>query len=369
MASTDRTERLTVLWLVRGLGPGGMERLLLTHARVGDHTRFRYLLAYLTERPVTLADEFRDAGVEVISAVSSPPMAAAKIRRIVTSREVDIVHAHAPLPASIVRVVARTTRPRPAVLTTEHNSWGCYRPATRLVNALTTPLDDARLAVSRAAALGGPAWLMRPPSDVLIHGLVPRDSVVDPAPIRSEIGLDPLVPLGVVVANHRPEKAYDTLFDALSRLGEDAPKFHLVAAGGGPLLENHRRLVAARRLEGTITVLGHRNDVPELLAAADGFMLSSRFEGLPVALMEAAAAGLPVVATRVGGIDDVLRGPAAEFLVDPDSPTQLADALVRWASDPSGRDRVAQATAAIASMFDGRRAVRAQEALYERLRR
>ena len=172
------------------------------------------------------------------------------------------------------------------------------------------------------------------------------------------------------VANHRAEKDYDNLINATALLmAEEEPEADhpasviVVAAGAGPLLESARRRAAALGLDGRLHLLGHRDDVGSLMAAADAFVLASRFEGLPVALMEATSAGLPVVATRVGGIPEALGGEASELLVPPQNPEALAAALTRL-RDPEVRRRLGDASKVAARQFDASHAVRAQESIY-----
>jgi glycosyltransferase involved in cell wall biosynthesis len=373
-AERRRDGRISVLWLARGLGPGGMERLLVTHARLGDADRFRYLAAYLTERPRSLRGELEAAGVGVFSLSDRPLGAARRLRSLLVKEKVDILHAHSPMPAAIGRVVARSLRPRPRLAYTEHNSWACYGAATRLANAATYPLDDVHLAVSADAASSAPNLLARPRAQVLVHGL-PEPLGQEPLTrssegLRRELGVADDAIMVLCVAHHRAEKDYDNLIDALALLtareqradGGLAP-VTVVAAGAGPLLDNARRRVAKLGLEKRLLLLGHRDDVGALMAAADGFVLASRFEGLPVALMEATAAGLPVVATAVGGIPEALAGGAGELLVPPQDPEALAEALARLA-DPDLRRRLGDASSLAATGFDASHAVDAQEAIY-----
>ena len=361
--------RTTVLWLARGLGPGGMERLLVTHARLGDAERFRYLAAYLTERPRSLRGELEAAAVTVVPLGEQPFGAARRLRSLLVREEVDIVHAHSPMPAAIGRVAARTVRPRPKVVYTEHNSWACYGPPTRVANAITYPLDDVHLAVSADAAGSAPSLLARPRAQVLVHGLpeplreVP--AAQSRAELRKQLGVADETVMVLCVANHRVEKDYDNLMDAMVLLmAEEGSEIDgpisvtVVAAGAGPLLDGARRRARAMGLEGRLQLLGHRDDVGSLMGAADAFVLASRFEGLPVALMEATTAGLPVVATEVGGIPEALAGGAGELLVPPQNPEALAAALDRL-RDPVVRRRLSDASRAAAMQFDASQAVTA----------
>ena len=373
-ARDPRDCRITVLWLARGLGPGGMERLLVTHARLGDTQRFRYLAAYLTERPRSLRGEMEAAGVGVFTLGEQPLSAARRLRSLLISEDVDVVHAHSPMPAVVGRVVARTVRPRPTLVYTEHNSWACYGAPTRLANAATYPLDDVHLAVSADAASSAPNLLARPRAQVLVHG-IPEPLGESPdarsaRQLRHELGVAEDGVMVLCVANHRVEKDYENLIDAMAllvereqRAGESTARVTVVAAGAGPLLDEARRRAAASGLEGRLRLLGHRDDVGALMAASDGFVLASRFEGLPVALMEATTAGLPVVATAVGGIPEALTGGAGELLVPPQNPEALAEALARLA-EPEVRRRLGEASRLVATRFDASHAVQAQESIY-----
>jgi glycosyltransferase involved in cell wall biosynthesis len=102
----------------------------------------------------------------------------------------------------------------------------------------------------------------------------------------------------------------------------------------------------------------------DLLAAADMFCFASRNEGLPVALMEAYALGLPVVATRVGGLPDVVEDGGSGLLVDPEDPAALADAVRSLADDPDRRAKMGERAAELATRFDAGVAVRRLEEVY-----
>ena len=132
----------------------------------------------------------------------------------------------------------------------------------------------------------------------------------------------------VMVANLREEKGHDTLIDAAPRILAMRPDVIFSIVGDGPLRETLRERVAARGLGRSFEFTGERHDVPALLAASDIFVLPSRSEASPNGVIEAMAAGLPVVASRVGGIPELVESGVSGVLVDPDRPATLADALV-----------------------------------------
>lgn len=371
----DRPTDLTrVLWVGKGLGPGGMERLLVHHANVGDRERFEYAAAYVVERPNSVIPELQAAGVAVhrLDHRLGPVDWGRSLRRLVRRERIDVVHLHSPALAAVARPALRTLRRRPAVITTEHNSWDCYSWPTRIANVATYPLDDARIAVSDDAVDSVPRPL-RGTSEVLVHGIdlggariPPEEAEVARSDVRRELGLADDALIVLVVANHRAEKGWDVLLDAASIVAARTDDVVFLGVGHGQLEEHHRAEVARLGLGGSVRLLGFRNDVRRLIAAADVFALASRQEGLPVAVMEAMAGGRPVVAPDVGGLGEAVTERSG-VLVAPEDPVALADALLTVLSDADLRERLGTAAAADAARFDVRRAVSELEGIYRRL--
>lgn len=364
-----------VLWLAKGLGPGGMERLLETHARFGNRGEFEYFAAYLVERPNSVVDALEADGVACTKLGNGRDLDlrwARELRSFVRRFRIDVVHVHSPMVAAIARPALRSMRRRPAIVYTEHNSWGCYSLPTRLANAATYGLDDAQVAVSPAAARSAVGPLKRR-VDVLIHG-IDIESVARRAPQReakrAELGVEPDTVVVITVANLRHEKAYDVLLKAAAQATADRSDLLFLSVGQGPLAEEMEGRCARLGMgRDKFRFLGYRDDVHDLLAAADVFCLSSRHEGLPVALMEAYALGLPVVATRVGGLPDVVEHGRSGVLVAPEDPGALADAIVAVAADPGGRANMRRRASELAQQFDSRVAVRRLEAVYAEVSR
>ena len=364
------TAPIRVLWLAKGLGPGGMERLLATHARVGDRERFDYFAGYLVERPQSVIPALEALGVESIRLGDGRdvgPGWVRDLRDLVRVKAIDVVHSHSPFVAAMARPALRLMRRRPSLVYTEHNSWDCYSLPTRLANALTYPADDAQLAVSPAAARSAVGPLGRR-VEVLLHGIDveavgARRAQRDTA--RADLGVDDDAVVVVTVANLRKEKAYDVLLAAAARASAARDDLVFVSVGQGRLMAEMAARRDELRLGDRFRFLGYRDDVPDLLAAADVVCFSSRHEGLPVALMEACAIGRPVVATRVGGLPDAVEDGGSGVLVNPEDPSALADALLALAADRPWREKMGARALELARRFDSRRAVRRIEAVYE----
>lgn len=356
---------LRVLWLIRGLGPGGAERLLVAHACAGSEG-FSYEVAYQVAGKDQLVGELEAAGV-VVHRLAGPTWPLA-LRRLVAEREIDVVHSHSPVMAVGARLALRLLpgRRRPRLVYTEHNRWEAYRGPTRYANALTFGLDHVTWAVSEEARSSVAAPL-RKRVRTIHHGVdaaAVRAAAGDRAEVRRGLGIGPEEPMVVQVANYRREKAHDVMVAAAKLLADQGHAVRILLVGQGPLQAEVEGLIAAQGLEDHLRVLGFRQDVAAVLAASDALVLSSDHEGLPVAIMEAFALGVPVVSTAVGGIPEAITDGVEGLLVPPRDPAALAAAIDRITTDGDLRRRLGQGSARRASAFDARTVTAGIEELY-----
>jgi glycosyltransferase involved in cell wall biosynthesis len=169
----------------------------------------------------------------------------------------------------------------------------------------------------------------------------------------------------LTVANLRAEKAHEVLLQAASAMLSRHPHLQFQIAGDGPRLGELRALASALGIADRVTFLGHREDVPALLAQADAFVLPSRSEAFPNGAIEAMAAGLPVVASAVGGLLDLIEPGRTGLLVPPDDPLALADALDGLVRAPArGAALGAAARDDVVRRYSFERMVRSFETLY-----
>ncbi|KGN34708.1 lipopolysaccharide biosynthesis protein [Knoellia sinensis KCTC 19936] len=363
---------MKVLWLIKGLGPGGAEQLLVSTARVADHRRFAYQVAYMRRDKDHLVSRLADAGVSV-RLLSSGRLGRllwpVRLRHLMRSH--DVVHAHSPLMAGVARLVAKTipSGSRPVTVSTEHNVWGNFSPPTRLLNATTAVLDSQRWAVSEEVRRS--MWRpLRKKTDALVHGIVQSDALLEEgvrARIRRSLGIPEGAIVGITVANLRKEKDYPNLLQGARIALQSRDDLIILAVGQGPLADEISSLHARLGLGDKVRLLGYRTDVPELLAASDIFVLASAFEGLPVSIMEAMHAGLPVVATAVGGVPEAVTEGRTGLLVEARDASSLAQAVVALASDAALRARMSVAAREDSKVFDIRTAVTEQERRYAEL--
>jgi glycosyltransferase involved in cell wall biosynthesis len=365
-----------VLWLMKGLGLGGAERLLALMAPKLDPERFEVEVAYLLPWKNAFVPDLERAGIGVTcldARRTVDPRWVVRLRKLLAARRIDLVHTHSPVPAAAARLlVAEQVR----LLHTEHNVWDRYRWPTYAANAATYGRNDAVLAVSDGVAdsVRRPRWLPTasyPPVETLLHGVDIDDARRGPEArhaARERLGLPADVPVIGNVANLTPKKDHATLLDAVVRLRPAHPDLVVLLIGTGPLESDLRERVAQLGIEGNVRFLGMRDDVLDLLSGLDVFVLSSRYEGLPISMLEAMAAEVACVLTRVGGIAEAVADGREGLLVPAGDPEALARALGQALADPALRRRLGTAARErVQREFSIDRAVRTLEARYTTL--
>ncbi|MDR3670273.1 MAG: glycosyltransferase [Holophaga sp.] len=264
---------------------------------------------------------------------------------------------------------------------------GTTRIKTRLREQFyrrTEPLIAMTVANSKAAAsaLTAQGILSARKTCVIPNGLI-LDQFPHPAgraEVRAALGVEDHEFLWIAVGNLRPAKDYPTLLEAAARCAKARPGFRLTIVGGGagadlkpaadaPYAEGLRQRAAALGLDPAVAFLGSRADVPWLLRAADAFVLSSAWEGMPNTVMEAMASGLPVVATDVGDVRELVEEGRSGSMVPAQQPEALAERML--AMMDLGRDALAAqgawARQRIRDRYENERVVDQWEALFRQL--
>jgi len=263
----------------------------------------------------------------------------------------DVVHWHAAR-AHALGAIASLLAPGPAKVLSRRVDFRVRRSiGSRLLYALPV---DAIVAISHgvAVALGesgvDPARVQVVPSGI---DLTPFEEPFDRAAIRSRLGLNGTDVLALQVAALAPHKSQTTLLKAVALIRPRHPSLRVWVAGEGPLRASLEREHAALELGESVRLLGFRDDVADLLRAADFFVISSYLEGLGTSILDAMAAGLPVVGTRVGGIPEAVKDGVSGILVPPTDPRALGEAMATLAGDPSLRARYGEAGRSLAEGF------------------
>ena len=304
--------------------------------------------------------------------------AIARLRRLFRAWRPDVVHAHGLRAGALGAIALAFVRPtvhhaRPALVVTVHNApaaggvtGAVYRVlelivARRAACVLCVSPDlEERMRAAGARRVGHapvPAFAV-PALAATQQAATPR--AVSPGAVPAAAGRPVVLAVGRLAA----QKGFGTLLEAAARWGDIQPEPLLVIAGEGPLEAELKSQATRLRLE--VSFAGQRDDVPALLAAAAVFVLPSLWEGQPLILQEALAAGVPVVATRVGGTPQ-LTGEDAALLVPPGDSARLAEAVRAVLTDPGLAARLRQAVAARAQALPtAEDAVAVAQAEYDR---
>jgi glycosyltransferase involved in cell wall biosynthesis len=365
------SKRIRVLWLIKGLAPGGAERLLVAAAQAHDPARVELHAAYLVPSLNHLADELERSGVEVSCLRMTHEIDlrwVLRLRLMMLHGGFDVIHSHSPYVAGFARLVTKSlpVSTRPIHVSTEHTVRQMLSVPTRLICATTAFLDDAQLAVSTAVR-DSTSQRLAPEPQVLHHGIELEEVQrrrINRDEMRRKLNLSSADVVIGTVANYRPEKAYPVLLKAARIVTTHSDQVCFVVVGHGQLEGEIRRLHTELGLGNRVKLLGFREDAVDVMAACDIFCLASDYEGLPVAVMEALALGLPIVATAVGGIVETIADGVHGSLVAPQAPEALANALIALADDPDTRGRMSLAAKQLSTRFDMRRATAEIERTY-----
>ncbi|MEV8633548.1 glycosyltransferase [Streptosporangium sp. NPDC051023] len=315
--------------VIKSLDVGGAEVLLVERLLAAPATGKRYTVVCQQASSQELPDRLRSAGIGVVDLTPSPRhLRWAHLVRTVRSLRPHVLNVHSPVPASLLRPASRLWSPRPALVSTVHSVR--YRLPTMALDRATGWLDIRTVAVSPQVARAATSWGSRG-LVTRIHGVSvtrQRGWAAEAERTRQEWNVPPDAFLIVHTGNFRPPKNHGLLVEAAARVRELDARAVFLLAGSGPLREQVTRQVAELRLD-NVRLLGHVPDAARLIAAADLLVLSSSYEGLPVVVMEALAAGVPVVSTFVGGVPDLVESEWNGILTAPGDAEALAAAVAR----------------------------------------
>jgi glycosyltransferase involved in cell wall biosynthesis len=362
---------LTIGHVVLSLDVGGLERVVATLARA-QHASGARVVVYCLDRAGALAGPLPAAGVPVRTVERRmrgvDAGAVLRLARMLRADGVGVVHCHnhgAMIYAAVAARLAQSTQ----VVYTVHGAKTSQRKATArflklgLVREVVFVSGDAR-DTARAAGLGG---------DERVHTVVNGvdtssfEGASDGTRVRRELSIASDAPVCGIVARLTPAKDHVTLLDAMVRLRASHPRLHCLVVGDGELRGDLERETRARALNDVVHFLGARGDIADCLAAIDVFVLSSVTEGLAMTLLEAMAAGKPIVATRVGGNPEAIDDGTTGLLVPPGDPAALAAAVAELLDDPARAGRMGAAgRARVRQKFSLEAMVAGYAAIYDR---
>lgn len=348
-ARSTNLRPIKVTYVTNSLGVGGAERMLCDLAIRLDPARFQVEVVCLYKAGTfTALLEPANVPVRVLGLDRRyVPRNWLMTRRALREADPDVVHTHLPasnwyaLPAAYLGRI-------PARISHLQNVYPQWSAKARALDRATRACASVSVACSNlvrdfARDLGYRDEKLR----VIPNGVdtVRFENLPDRVASRRKLGLPGRVPILISVASLYEQKGHRYLLEAMTRVHREHPEAQLLLVGGAEQTRTEalQSTVESLGVGDAVRFLGKRRDVPELLAASDLFVMPSLWEGFPLALLEAGAAALPVVATPVGGVVDVVEDGVTGVLVPPRNPDRLAEALASMLREPSRMQQLGEA--------------------------
>lgn len=337
-ATLDRTDSrqvtspLPVMFVITSMPVGGAETLLVNLIRRMDRSRFAPELCCLKE-PGPLGLQL-SREIPVFSHLLSGKWDVRvlhRLTRLLRSRSIAAIVTVGAGDKMFWGRLAAWRAHVPVVLSAIHSTG--WPDVIGRLNRWLTPLTDSYIGVAAPHGRylidqeGFPPGKVRViPNGVDVQRFHPR---VDGSLIRAELGFTAKTPVAGIVAALRPEKNHALLIEAMAIVRRTVENAQLLIVGDGPERDKLVQLAHQRGIAEAIHFLGTRTDIPELLSAMDVFVLTSQMEANPVSILEAMAAGKPVVAPRVGSIPESVLDGETGYLTEPGNADQVADRLTQ----------------------------------------
>lgn len=373
----DLVNKLNVLFVINVLNVGGAEKLSVQISKRLDKSRFNPMVCALIYGKGALIPLLEENGLKYfcLEKKSGKDLSIAlKIRKILKSENVHIVHTHGQGPLIYTYLGTRMFR-APLFLHSEHINLKMEEPnylKALMINGLIYRSLNGFVGIANHIS-GYYRETFKTISDKVFtipNGIDTRKvkSSKGCRKLHDELGFDADTIIIGNISVLRPQKDHATLIEAMKAVVKKIPNAKLVIAGSGLLAAKLSACVERLGLKDSVLFLGYRQDVDNLLSNFDLFVHSSLYEGLPLCLLEASAAGLPIIATDVTGNNELIEDQKNGLLVSPGDPGELADAIIKVLADRRLAKRLAdEARSLVMARFSVQKMVRRYEDLYLKL--
>src|SRR5450631_1667900 len=347
--TVNRRARLRVLGVVPDIDRGGGAQMAISLLCALDKNRFEVAaVSFYDSADIGRREKLRASGVAMHFLGKRPgmdPRIWGAVRRIVRNFRPDIVHTHLQVMRYVLPSLALNRVPN--VIHTVHRMADRDRGTLdRWVHALAFRMDVRPVAVSQAVQESvGRLYGIRD-CPLILNGVrldTFRDPRVSRATWRKQHGLCEKELVYVCVARLESIKNHALILEAFARGPSQTLRSRLLLVGDGELESDLRRQCTALGIDNRVLFLGQRDDIPDILGAADIFVLGSFSEANPLSVIEAFAAGLPVISTGVGGIPELVREGIHGLLVPSGDVSAMSEAMSELGGDPSKRLRLGRA--------------------------
>lgn len=362
--------RYKILVLIKSVGLGGAERLLVDALPYVDRNQFDYHFAYLLPWKDFLVPEFEAAGYPItcLGTMVQPevsvstqrevdfssrgitswgwlPIAMQQLRTLHRREKFDLIHAHLPLAGVLARSLGRLTGT--PVIYTEHNLQERYNRVTRWLNKQTYGWNTLAFSVSNEVTasitrhgLDKKTKVVTVPNGLPVEAV--QNEAVNLEALRAELSIPPDHLVIGTVAVFRTQKRLTDWVEVAAQVLSQRQDVTFLLVGDGPENETVWAKIQALGLEQHFRLPGFRADGRRLMGLMDVYLMTSEFEGLPIAMLEAMALSKPIVATRVGGIPEVITPGQEGFLTSVSTIAQLADNVLKLLTDATLRAQMGQ---------------------------
>jgi L-malate glycosyltransferase len=400
-------KRIKVLHLIKSLGRGGAEKLIPETALIHNREKFEFHCLYFYHQKQNIVDELEAAGIQVHLIPSGNLglfLQVKKVTEFVMEQQFDILHAHLPWAGILARFVGKKL-PIPIVYT-EHNTWERYNKLSYWGNRLTFKHQDVAIAVSNEVALsmqlnsifdpyqrGGRLKVKVVQNGVntdafrKVQSTKYQVSSIDGGRMDSEqvstkdtesnlkfqisnlktqLNISADVPVIGKVAVFRTQKRLWLWVEIALRILKKHPEVQFLLVGEGEWSQKIKKQIKESGKGGNFHLVGVQKNVLPYLSLMDIYLSTSEFEGLPIAMLEAMSCEVPVVATRAGGIGEVVQQGVQGYLTEIEDWESLESFCLELLENPELHQQVAKAARErVVEQFSMKRMVRELEGIYE----
>jgi glycosyltransferase involved in cell wall biosynthesis len=358
---------ITLLHTESSLGWGGQEKRILRELLGLTRASFRPLLACQPGSRIGQNAEARGLPVEYLKIRANiDPLAVFQFIRMYHRYSVDIVHTHSSADSWMAGTAAKISPRHPSVVRTRHLSASFNNRliysfmADRVVTVGSSTrrymIQEKRIPERKVLTI---------PTGVDLSQFNPQETRED---LRGELGIPPGVPVYGTVAVFRRMKGHRYLLAAVPEISRAVPGARLLLIGEGPQENNLQKMIEEMGIQESVIMPGFREDIARVLNTLDVFVFPSLQEALGTAVLEAMAMEKPVVASRVGGIPEIVREGRTGYLIDPEDPRAISGGVIRLLKDGEMRRQMgAEGRKLVENHYDTRRMVRQLEKLYYKL--
>ncbi|MFV1982140.1 MAG: glycosyltransferase [Thiohalomonadales bacterium] len=367
--SNNKNKLPLVVHIIDRLPPDGAERLMVDILK-NRTENFRFAVLSLVEGGA-LEEELSQISVPVTIFNKSSKFDFSVLFKLIfwfIKHKPSVVHTHLFTADTWGRLAASITRV-PCIITTVHSTNTWKGTIHRFVDQVLSLITDRVVACSEEVAnvLIASFKISRKRIEIISNGIdFNRFEAVKLTTIREIDSLASDITKMVVIGRLHPAKGHLDLIKAITHIKAGNTKFHVFLVGEGELKDQIITNCIESNINENVTLMGQRTDIPEILAKTDIFIMPSHWEGLPMALLEAMAMSMPVIATRVGGIPDVIENGVNGFLIDKSDDVELANKMVKLINDKELRSAFGnEAKKTVIENYSAKNASEKYELLYQ----